>query len=155
MKGEKGLIVLRSTVKPALTNLDPALQQSVLLSCSAHKVHSKPHLAWLVATASWGKANSPAMLLMFTSLPLDFLRRGKNALVTSTAPKKFTAMHRLYWVMGMSSPSIGKPRIPALLTTAHSPENRKEQLWVRDWREGGFFNPSNSKVKRAPLGFRI
>lgn len=74
------------------------------------------------------KTNLPAMLLIFTSLPLDFLRRGKNAFVTSTAPKKFTAMHRLYSVMGMSSPSAGKPRIPALLTTAHSPENRKIRL---------------------------
>ena len=62
-----------------------------------------------------------ATQLMFTNLSLDFLGRGRNTFVTSMALKKFMTMHHLYSVMGMSSPSVGKPRTLALLITAHSP----------------------------------
>lgn len=66
------------------------------------------------------------MLDMLTSLPWDFRSNGRKVLDTSTAPKKFTSMHCLYVLIGSSSPSAGKPRMPALFTTPQSPGKKRK-----------------------------
>ena len=71
------------------------------------------------------------MLDMLTSLPWDFRSNGKKVLDTSTAPKKFTSMHCLYMLMGSSSPSAEKPRMPALFTTPQSPGKRKHRAAIQ------------------------
>lgn len=64
--------------------------------------------------------DSPAILEILISLPLDFRSSGKNAFDTSIAPKKFTSMHCLYVFMGSNSASALNPKIPALLTMPQS-----------------------------------
>lgn len=127
LKGEKGQLILNTQADSLPPS--PAFVCLVLL-CSLQRMPYTSCDRCPVTTCQ--QADSPPILLMFTSLPLDFLSRGRNTLVTSTVPKKFTAMHFLKMVMGMSSASIGKWKTPALLTTAHSPGGRKASVRMRE-----------------------
>lgn len=59
-------------------------------------------------------------------VPLYFLMRGENALVTRTTPNRFTSANCLYFSIGMSSTSA-IVLIAALLTTARSPDGERRQ----------------------------
>ena len=59
--------------------------------------------------------------------PRDRRRSGKHARVTSTVPIKLTARVRSKQSRGVSSSGAIAGMMPALLTTAHSPVDKKKK----------------------------
>ena len=69
----------------------------------------------------------PPTLAKFTTRPLAILTSGRNVLVISISPHRFTSAVRLNILIGAQSIGRMYP-IPALFTSPHSPPAQKEIL---------------------------
>ena len=69
----------------------------------------------------------PPMLAKFTTRPLAILTSGRNVLVISISPHRFTSAVRLNILIGAQSIGSMYP-IPALFTSPHSPPAQEEIL---------------------------
>ena len=92
----------------------------------------------------------PPMLAKFTTRPLAILTSGRNVLVISISPHRFTSAVRLNILIGAQSIGSMYP-IPALFTSPHSPPAQEEILNDRRViRRAVFFiffvNQNNSRL---------
>ena len=90
------------------------------------------------------------MLAKFTTRPLAILTSGRNVLVISISPQRFTSAVRLNILIGAQSIGSMYP-IPALFTSPHSPPAQEEILNDRRViRRAVFFiffvNQNNSRL---------